>query len=657
MRRWLSLVLLLLTVATTADARGLVIYPIRASNTNNDQRGLSNYIRWARGVFDSFGMDYEMVPADGISTPNAATGQWTQSNGTVVTADYLIVLDFSVNSTDFPTINTASSSTFYPNWLTRQTRYWPTIPTLMVGTWRIPASGIWTSVDSCSTMVTGALNPYSSTIASGWHRSVYATGRSAAWKSYNGLHPLALAATTADKRVEPLVQSHMSGATWGTINTCTDCDSMGRALADSSLMWQLTKKRTDGSGDTTGVPVTYVWPTANSGGGGSDFSSALLAMGVAKLHSNVKAADASNRVLLERPLSQPLKWSVLISGAGRHNAGIPGATTDVAGGMNRADSSVAYRSCDSLGTLDVPMDFTFPVDPDTNAAYPNELANITSRIRDVKFLPVISRGWSGSNVGASGATTFATPIDTWGRSRQVAIGYPGLDCTTDTTLYCRLAALMARGRTVFGSRLCYAVRAPGWDILASQYSRGRLPNQDSLNTVLAANNIRTVVLNPGMAEGTPGATYYVTSSSGAALGLGTAPNLVAPFKHSQRMPAYDPVTRVRRADVFYAATRSEAFGEAQTLNLAGTGHSYVDEFIWGSLGRGSVWFPLDYPFYLHDFRTPLQIFELPFGLLHGQSQAERRFAWWQVKWAVNQTKTVNYFAGESVWRIVHVDEL
>lgn len=658
----LTLLLSLGCVLPATAGETWVMRPTKASG--GDLRSFDDYLRLIEGRLRSDGVNYAMFDGDDMSTAEFAAGSFTRG-GVTRTATSLILVGFQANnSSAVPAVGddwpSPSTSTVYPNWLTKRSRYWPSKPLLVVGVWRIPGGDVWTiagpSADSCSTMVSpSALSLFSAQTADSYYRSNYVPGRPGAWKSRNGLNPLPLLTSSAARgSVRPLVQCAMSNLTWNTTTTVTDPDGMVRAASDSALMWRVSPVTATGA--ETGIPILYVWPTAN---GVANWSDGLFSMGVAALDSAARAVDATQPVIGSRSDWVPTEAALVISNAGRHSTG-QAAETDAGGGVcSPTDTTVYVASVDSLHTLGAPISVQHQVDPDTLRAYPHELRWYLSRLPEARFMPYVSRGFLGSTVGVSGNTSRFALSDPLGRNRTRWMGdsVGTSTCIGDTSYYCGLRRVFALGDSVFGTRALRTLRAPVWDIVPFQYSRDAMPLPDSLHRVLRALGIRTVIVNPSLPEALPGSDYNTNSASGTQGATGT--NIIGYSNNSARMPVWSLSSRARLGSMRYAATRAEGATELQSVNVVPLGHNWSDEFLVGNrrIGTASVWYATDYLFYRHNFRTPLDVFEMPASLFHGSSGANRRFAYWQFKWVVNQVNAENYFAGRTVRRLVYTDDL
>lgn len=661
MKKALLLAALAALLATSAWASELwVITPVRPSG--GDQRSLNDYVRFIEQRLKSDGVAYRMLKATDLTTPEAAALSMTRG-GVTYTGSALMILSFQANTytggvsipgDDYP----APATGVYPNWLTKRSRYWPSKPTLFVGVWRIPSADMWTTSDSCSTMVTGALSAFGAQTPGEFYRSAYVTGRPWAWKTA-GQNPLPLLASSAARgSVRPLVQTAMSGSTWNLATTCTDCDGMTRAAADSALMWRVSPVTATGA--ETGVPLFFVWPTA---AGMASWSDGMFANAVAALDSAVRAMGTGEKIIGSDVSAQwgPTKIALVVSNAGRHTTGTA-AETDAGGGITLVDSTVYKGSQDSLATLGVPINVHHLVDPDTLALYPNELAWWKTRAPLAKFMPFISRGANNTTaVGASGNTSSSTPIDPFGRNRTRYMGdsVATSSCVADTTYYCQLRSLLQAGFAAFGTtRTLRTLRPPVWDMIPNQYGYRTLPDADSLHYAAYRAGFRSYITNPSLPENSPGSEYNQTNSS--LLYSPQLSTLGALQGNSGSRTIYNPSTRQRAGNMRYLATRAEGAIELQSVNLIPSSHKWSDEFLTGNVrskAGGVVWYPNDYYFYRHNFRTALDVFEMPASLLHGTAGATRRFAWWQYKWIVNQVKAENYFAGRTVRTFVYTDDL
>lgn len=662
---WLLLALSLALCAGPAEAyRVLVTTGDKPGGSSPpDSRGYSGNLRSIRNTLDALGVQYDVMRSDALTTAQVKAGSVT-FGGVTRTYDAVIVTNFTKT-----TAATTYVNGFLPDALSLAANR-PTIPVLIVASyWAV--NGFVQSA-SCSLGVVNSIgSPFSTFPGSGngFTRSVYATGYAEPWKTHDGMFPMTIVPGTMSNGVylRPLVQAAISNASGATgAGTCTDCDGMTRASADSSVLWRLS--RTAANGDETGAPIFVCFPNLNGTSTASNFSSGLMAMAVAALDSATRMTGFnpdSNRWLTGSPAPKvigskpgwtPRRLAIALTHAGGHSSGAAESFDGESGGVFNPDSATFKASLDSLNSLGIPITAFYNADRDTVAAYPNELGWYKG-VRLAKFSPALTRGMWTSQGGTLGGNSLMRPHDVWGRVRARSL-YAS-DCTTDTlSLYCNLTRIKAYNDSLFAGRTVRTLYAPAWDWIPSNYTRAFLPTRDSLVTVAVLAGFNSLIVSPEATEQSPGASYNLQSAGGSVFAT-SATNPLGLFNNEQRVPAYRDFAKTQYAGTFnFPATRGR-WGEAASQNLVGSAsHWWSDEFLWGALSTAGPWYIADYPTYYHNFKTRLSVLEVPVSLLAGTTAASnKRYGWWHIKSTVNQVKAMNRLAGRTVAVWSYTDEL
>lgn len=664
-----ALAALLLLAASPAHAYRVLVTTsnLPGGSPPPDPRGYSGNLRSIRNTLDALGVQYDLIRSDALTTAQVAAGSVT-AGGITRTYDAVIVTNFT------RTVAGVTYTTgFLPDALTLVGNK-PTIPTLIVGAyWAV--NGFEQS-PACSLGVTDSITVAFGTrpgSGNGYTRSVYATGYAEPWKTHDGMMPQPVQVGTLANGVylRPLVQAHISNASGATgTNTCTDCDGMARAAADSAVLWRLS--RTAVNGDETGAPIFVCFPNLNGSSTASNFSSGLMAMAVAALDSATRMTGFnpdSNRwltgspapkVIGSKPGWNPRRLAIALTHAGGHSSGAAESFDGESGGAFAAgaanDSATFKASLDSLNTLGIPITMFYNADRDTVAAYPNELGWYKG-VRLAKFSPALTRGMWTSQAGTLDANAPMRPTDVWGRLRNRWL-YSS-DCDTDTgSVFCNLTRIKAYNDSLFAGRTARTLYAPAWDWIPSNYTRAFLPTRDSLVTIAVLAGFNSLIVSPEATEQSPGASYNLQSGGGAVFST-SATNPLGLFNNEQRVAAYRDFSKTDYAGTFHFPASRGRWGEAASQNLLGSwGHWWSDEFLWGALSTAGPWYIADYPYYYHNFKTRLSVLEVPVGLLAGTTAgSNKRYGWWHIKSTVNQVKAMNRIAGRTVAVFTYTDDL
>ena len=666
---WLLLAFSLALAATPAHAyRVLVTTGDKPGGSSPpDPRGYNGNLRSIRNTLDALGVQYDVVRSDALTTAQVAAGSAT-FGGVTRTYDAVIVTNFTKG-----TAAATYTVGFEPDKLSLVANK-PTIPVLIVSAyWAING---FVQSSSCSLGVVNSVGAPFSTFpgtGNGFTRSVYVTGYSEPWKTHDGMFPMRVVPGTMSNGVmlRPLVQAAISNASGAAgAGTCTDCDGMTRAAADSSVLWRLS--RTDADGDETGAPIFVCFPNLNGTSTASNFSSGLMAMAVAALDSATRmngydpttntwlTGSPAPKVIGSKPGWNPRRLAIALTHAGGHSSGAAESFDGESGGAFAAgaanDSATFKASLDSLNTLGIPLTMFYNADRDTVAAYPNELGWYKG-VRLAKFSPALTRGMWTSQAGTLGGNALMRPTDVWGRLRNRWL-YSS-DCDTDTgSVFCNLTRIKAYNDSLFAGRTVRTLYAPAWDWIPSNYTRAFLPTRDSLVTIAVLAGFNSLIVSPEATEQSPGASYNLQSGGGAVFST-SATNPLGLFNNEQRVAAYRDFSKTDYAGTFNFPASRGRWGEAASQNLGGgASHWWSDEFLWGALSTAGPWFIADYPYYYHNFKTRLSILEVPVSLLAGTTAgSNKRYGWWHIKSTVNQVKAMNRLAGRSVVVWSYTDEL
>lgn len=656
-----ALVLAFLLVAATAHAgHGLVIYPRVTGQGGSDNRGNSNYLRHCLSTLDALGASYDLVRSNVTPTSQVARAAvWY--GGFAQTYDWIVVLNWSTGTAIYP-------AGFSPDSLTRHLTFadgsstWPDVPILYVFTYGSTGSPTIANAAACSTgVVTTFSAPFGTNIGSGAGlcRSVYATGSARAWKTYDGMWPMALQASPrlADSAiVRPLLQAAISSASnaQGTIN-CTDCDGMTRAAQDSTVLWRRSPSTLGGTAET-GVPEFFCVPTVNDGGGGANFGEATLLNAYAALDSAAVAIGGTRAAVINNTINT----AVVVNKGLYHGAAGGGLTAATPGncehGLYLPDSTVAYASLDSLQSLGIKISVGINADRDTISAYQSEYNKFIAH-STFKFFTELYTGLLTGTIRNN--ATQGKPMDVWGlnRTRTLATSAVPYTCaSTDTTLYCLLKTQKARGDSLWKDRSLAVISPPAWDWVPNNFTRATLPTPDSLARVLWYAGYRTLIVNPDDPGSIPGSSFGTNSSAGA---IAVAVGASGLFPNERRVNVYGTSAHATRVGSFmFAASRGQIV-EPDTLNIKSvSAHAWWEEMLWGVSALHGPWYPTDYPYYYHTFRTHLSVYSVDWGTLAGNNDGRaKRSGYFMVKWYVNPLLEANARASHPFVRFVYADEL
>jgi len=532
--------------------------------------------------------------------------------------------------------------------------YWPKKPTLVTGPVTAVGFTVWSGCAACST---GTMNNELTDTA---HlRMAYKPGTSIVYDTWDNQATFGMSPTPPTNKTYRVLQGKRTGVDTGVTGpkNCTNCFGVSTASPDSASAFEIYG---DPSGSVNN-PIVCAWPLANTGTIGVSWDAALSAAMLVHLDS------LSGGVLIgQKPGWKKLRVRLLITRAcgrsgstgGGAGAAFPDANGSYALGLPSTDMADSLNSLvDHLGR---PVPLSIGFNPDSTATYPDEVAWL-KRVTAARFFPENTVGTvSGAPAGNS---SFATPVDAVGllRSRTMFASWPPYTCgASDTSYFCGIRAIMAGARlSPFAPKVGTALITAGEDYIPSNYSRGVMPDPDSLATALAAAGVTHVVFSGEQQNSSPGATRALDGTAYSAPGTGVGHvvggNPWAYGPGTEALTAWSSSARsTRLGTVNFLRSRGRVVGGVTTALQ--TTHDFENEFIWGRLT--GLWYWRDLPYYIHNFRYPLEVFTIPMGQFGDDgSGIKYRPGWWQLKCLVAKINYINSFAirGREPIEFVYVD--
>lgn len=671
MRRLLCAALAL-TLAVPAHAGRIVIW--RALPTAATTDGESKMLSAVVDVATSLGIDFDVLPQyaaiPGNTNQNVLrTLTVNFPDGTTRSYDGQVFLGWYAGATSATML-----TGFNPDTLTLAAAgvtgsTWPAKTSAFFGVsnW---GSNIYKNIAACTTAVVGTTAGGYTTVNQ--ELAQHMVGKPYVWKGapqpyYSRTFPLvitraALGSTLTNPGVvRPRVSMGSSSQSYRTngFSSCTDCDSMPRGATyassenDTALIW--TRQRT-----TTDPAVLVFCPHAYPSGGGPDVPGLSIAQVFAIMDS------ASGGIIIGQKRGwQPIKTGIGIGDAFSRSVSSPSGAELYTHGLKcvdggNCDSTYWKAGLDSLNSLGVP--YTVWVNVDSVASYPYEKV-WWARSPNATFAPMNRSGLGSSNaLPASANATQSQPIDPFGGLRVrtlITTGRynSGTACDgSDTTMSCLLAYARALLDSVpeFRGRMSAALLAPHYDYIPNGRGRGNMPDPDSLAAAMLRSGFRVAVTSVLPLATNSSASWGLDGSSNATLPTG----LTGGVTKALRAGVWRQ--RVRGVGEFsWASTRH--FDEDALFQYSGHTGSQVGELLNGALLND--WYPTTLasrPFYYHSFRSKLNVVVIRMGDLGFQRNTTDnpvRPGYYLIKHYVNAVRSINEFAGRTVWRIVPVDEL
>lgn len=686
MKRVIAAALAALVLASSpAEAGRLLIIRNAIQESGATDTAYGNYLNSVTAACDALGIEYDVVAQQAVSahfnsnhlnqsairtgkvyTANAPSSPWVQY-------DAIVHMGFSSTTTG-SAVNSSRNRIggYNPDTLTTHAG-WPSVPSIFLGTVRMFAGSLYSNTASCTTGVSGSLgagfanNSAAALYAPGYDETFrhgsFGDGVSKSGVFYRGTGAgqmiVRVNASHVSRRFKTRLALGMSGR--GNVyndTLSTWADSLGprgtQATADTAVVWTIERDRNftvyrDRKFQT--VPDTGMLifaPAAYNANGGSAYATSIIAMTLA-----IADSVTGGKLIGSRSSWSPKKVAVVVSRAftRARNTGL--SSEYVAHGLaSLSDSTYLKQGIDSLGSLRVPV--TVMVDPDSVLDKPYEKAWWNR-------LPIVRYGYEPvTNIHAStpGPLVLASATkspDPFGyvRSRVLADSaslYNDSCSPTDTTMFCLLKR--ARQRLVaipeFSGKVGRFVMAPYSDYFPSNFTRAIPVREDSLALVLQKAGFSAAGIDPmrhfGLRTTTnsAGGPFQISSISGAPNGWG-----------SNQRSVY-PVGSGSEKFNWLAYRGIDEDNAAHSYNV----HDMSLEFIAGFWQQ--PWFT-DFPAWNHEFRTNFSLIVIRPGDLATVTNAARpqiaRPGYYKAKWAVNQLKLINKFAGRPVINFVYPEDI
>jgi len=416
---------------------------------------------------------------------------------------------------------------------------------------------------------------------------------------------------------------------------CGDCDSANiispSSATDTVLIWSKRNAHITGA-----KPIVGCLP-ADFAGGDVEYAPEIVMMGMAILDS------LSNRsVFGANP--RTLDWGLQIRG------GMSRMTAASSGGFPPEDTTTVYASIDSIKTLNFP--FVLAANPCSLQAYPRDKAK-WALCPQIHYTPYITNGVIDTAAAGNQVASFNVPVDPFGRYRLRAAYSNATGTAKDTSLAVLLGRAKAKMDSAYGASRVDRILVAPWDdwspkntpsmgldslwggfrsagfvgVVANQRSRfsnptaqggganptGWWPQQRWEVTALVNSGRFKVLATPGWMDS--GAARFDNKSGG---GAGTYP-----------FPTFD---------------RYEMFWRGLLMGATMPGRSsaqYHRKLADSTDGRVSIY--------------TIHVGDLGKGT-HASGRATRP-GWWQVKYLVNATRTINKFAGRELVRIRYPEDI
>lgn len=680
MRRLLC-ALVALTIAAPADAARVVIWKAGGNGAAGPD-GVEKMLSAVTDVATALGIDYDILPQSvaAVRPDCLRTLTVTFPDSSTRTYGGQVFLHWRVSA---PVTERAAG--FDPDAITKGAA-WPAGPTAYFGMTNIPGGTIYSSNSACSTAVTPGTSLTFFANGGVFEAAQYMVGKPYVWKGSTNpyywrtssaltITRAALGAGLTDPGVvRPRVSIASSSVSYRTngLSSCTDCDSIPRGAtfadsrADTAVIW--TRERAYTS-TTARDPAPLVFaPMLYPSNGGPD----LPGTGIAQVFAIMDSA-AGGTLIGQKPRWQPIKSAIGIAEAFTRSVSIGGGGVDIhglkcpSGGL--CDSTYNKAGIDSLNSLNVP--YTVFVNTDSLESYPYE-KRWWAAGSNVEFSPE-PRTILGTTVAvnAGNASRFLN-IDPFGAKRvRVPISGDryanGGACNgTDTTTSCLLSYARARLDSVpeFRGRMSNAILAPQYDYISSNFTRANLPGADS-NSVEAAMwraGYRVAITSILALNSNPSASWALDGNGNPVLptdagNTGVKAMRAGDYTHDIRSGPNGSGAVLGK----FKWVSARLFDEDALFQYAGHSHTAVGEAMNGVLLND--WYPTQLavrPYYYHAFKSRMSVHLFRMGDLGFQRNATDnpvRPGWYAIKHYVNTIRSINEFAGRTVWQIVQVDDL
>lgn len=660
MRRLLCAALALTLAAPALAGRMVIWKPSGVSAAQAD--AMAKYEAAVLGTAVSLGIDYDYLPQQAAIAGNTnqntlRTLTVTFADGSTRSYDGQLFMGWAVGASGL------KFTGFNPDTLTLGAT-WPSKPTAFLGLTNVSGGSIYNSTATCTTGVTpGTSLAFFSVPA--YEPAQHMTGKPYVWKgATNPYYYRTANAITVTRSVpgvlKPRVVMGSSSVSYrdNGLSSCTDCDSVPRgatyasAEEDTAIIW--TRQRT-----TTDAAVLVFAPLLYTTGGGPDVPAANIAQVFAIMDS-----ASGGRLIGQRRGWKPLQSGIGVADAFTRSVSAPNGAEYYTHGLKcvsggNCDSTYWKAGRDSLQSLGLP--YTVWCNTDSIGQYPYEKV-WWAQDQNATFAPA-PRTQLGSGTGVSaGAASRYLVTDAFGGLRaRVPITSDryasGTACDgTDTTMSCLLSYARALLDSVpeFRGRMSAALFAPHSDYIPANYPNRNLPPEDSLCAAMLRSGFRVAVTDVLPLATNAGASWGLDGSGNAILPTG----LTGGITKAYRAGVYRH--RVEGVGTFsWASTRR--YDEDALFQYSGHSGTMVGELLNGALL--SDWYPTTLasrPYYYHAFKANLNVLVIRMGDLGFQRNTTDnpvRPGWYMVKHYVNTIRSINEFAGRTVWRIVPVDQL
>lgn len=666
--RTLLAALAALCIAGTGEAKVLITYDITSGSGPNISH---EEVRALTSALDGLGLksgtDYVVAHPRSVRTEFARIGRMTWNFGTA--AAYAESFDAVIHCGFNGRQNTVYTS-YRPDSLTHSAtvagtaashgRGLPTVPQLFIfGTEAVTNQGDGTA---CTTGVSALQTGGEGTGNHEAEGSLYKVGSPGRWFDATiGKRGLRNATSPAGGW-RPLIGSGWNSVmSYYEVNNLmpADADSMGMfAFPDTAVLWERPNAHVTGASSNVfmasgnGAGATYSDSLSGLPGWRIEIDWPVLYCALARLDSL-----AGGNVLKGRSRS----LGFVVEGGGtrsdrRHN-----------GGVFAADTTVLRATADSVRALGFPL--TIATDPESLAVNAGDIA-IWKAFGDVRFAPWVRVGMD-TTAALLGNASVSRVVDPFGRYRMRAAVGPG---TADSSVYALVLASRNALRSLVGSRYFSNAVVPFADDWSPKQMRLRsaLPGVDSLMYALRLAGVSTLVINQQTRDTDP--AYLAANPKGfgrlkqqvlpirigavsgdriALLGFASRPVYGQRFKGIQsdsvdRLcdpgPCPGPVTSWYTENAFWNGMHRDFTSHAAFLpyNLGGSDEGVIlatEDKLYGMQGPASV------------------------CVINAQSLAGEnlvnptRPGWYVLKHIVNATRAANAFAGRTVLRIAHLDEV
>lgn len=483
--RWWAFILGCL-LACTAEARVAVVSEVSAAAgyLSGEEPSLVNRraLRAVTTVLDRYGATYDVIPKSQALTHFCRTGIFYRVtsgynyDSTVTLGTYDAVIHVGFNGS----IASSPATPYRPDSLTINIRHVPKVPQLFLMDDELPiaVTTVFDNGTSDSTWlaVNGAQTSGGGTGNHEGEGTVYTPDNDFRWfDTTYGSHML-------KKSGQPnggmrVLLAGGANATFTNLNLTGNMplfvDSLSTAVTDTMKVWERLNQFTNPPDSYSGI-ARLVFATVLSGLSADSASTAglgnvntydsqgvnwpVLMFAMAHLDS-LSGGEVFGDSVETSGLSRKkvIRWGAVITGAG--------TTSDRRhpGGFFLADSSIVAASCDSLGTLNLPL--VVAADPESLIARPWQVA-IFNRIKTNKWAPWVRVGLD-SAVAGNGNAAADRPVDVWGRYRNRTVyggsfsaGIVGADSSIAAGLTNARSLLRAQ---VGAERLSKALIAPDFD--------------------------------------------------------------------------------------------------------------------------------------------------------------------------------------------------